>query len=276
SPAGTACTSDGNPCTVDACDGSSDACQHPAGNAGAVCRPAAGDCDVDETCTGTGPSCPSDAFQPSTTVCRPQTGDCDLAEHCTGTSPDCPSDSVSGASVTCRASAGHCDGSSVSCPADAIRPNGFVCRASTGSCDPAGTCDGASATCPADTGVMDMDGDGLCDNADNCKNVANPGQEDADGDGKGDACDPCNNIIPVYATSPRVTVTRITPPPGDDRFRFSGEIALPYPYAPPLDPVTKGVRILLTTAGNRDVIDATIPGGVFNPATKVGWTRNLS
>ena len=123
---------------------------------------------------------------------------------------------------------------------------------------------------------MDSDGDGLCDNADNCPNVSNPGQQDADGDGKGDACDPCNNIIPVFATSPRVTVTRITPPPGDDRFRFSGEIALPYPYAPPLDPVTKGVRILLTTAGNRDVIDATIPGGVFNPATKVGWTRNLS
>src|SRR6266849_9657602 len=45
-PNGTACTDDGNPCTTDTCDGSSNACQHAAGNAGAVCRAAAGVCDV--------------------------------------------------------------------------------------------------------------------------------------------------------------------------------------------------------------------------------------
>ena len=39
-PAGTACASDGNPCTLDQCDGTSAACQHPAGNAGASCRAA--------------------------------------------------------------------------------------------------------------------------------------------------------------------------------------------------------------------------------------------
>jgi len=33
-PDGTACTSDGNVCTLDECDGSNDACQHPAGNSG--------------------------------------------------------------------------------------------------------------------------------------------------------------------------------------------------------------------------------------------------
>ncbi|HYS05128.1 MAG TPA: hypothetical protein VEW47_08035, partial [Candidatus Dormibacteraeota bacterium] len=32
SAAGTSCTSDGNPCTLDQCDGSSASCQHPAGN----------------------------------------------------------------------------------------------------------------------------------------------------------------------------------------------------------------------------------------------------
>ncbi|TMA33399.1 MAG: hypothetical protein E6J79_17990, partial [Deltaproteobacteria bacterium] len=42
SSAGTACTDDGNPCSSDECDGSSNDCQHPAGNAGAVCRAAAG------------------------------------------------------------------------------------------------------------------------------------------------------------------------------------------------------------------------------------------
>jgi hypothetical protein len=35
----------------------------------------------------------------------------------------------------------------------------------------------------------DTDGDGVCDDSDNCVLNANPGQEDSDGDGKGDLCD---------------------------------------------------------------------------------------
>ena len=37
----------------------------------------------------------------------------------------------------------------------------------------------------------DADGDGVCDDIDNCLLTANPGQEDVDGDGIGDACDNC-------------------------------------------------------------------------------------
>jgi len=40
-------------------------------------------------------------------------------------------------------------------------------------------------------GCIDSDGDGVCDNVDNCPANANPGQEDADGDGVGDVCDNC-------------------------------------------------------------------------------------
>lgn len=38
---------------------------------------------------------------------------------------------------------------------------------------------------------LDVDGDGLLDQADNCPFAANPEQADADGDGVGDACDGC-------------------------------------------------------------------------------------
>ena len=70
-PSGTACTDDGNPCTQDQCDGTHVACQHPAGNAGTVCRAQNGDCDVAETCTGTSATCPADGKKPSGDhVCR--------------------------------------------------------------------------------------------------------------------------------------------------------------------------------------------------------------
>lgn len=40
-------------------------------------------------------------------------------------------------------------------------------------------------------GCVDSDGDGICDDVDNCPAVPNPGQEDRDGDGVGDVCDNC-------------------------------------------------------------------------------------
>ena len=92
--AGTACTDDGNVCTQDICDGVSAACAHPAGNAGVVCRPAAGDCDLPEACDGVGIACPADTFKSAGTVCRPSTADCDPAESCTGTDAACPPDDV--------------------------------------------------------------------------------------------------------------------------------------------------------------------------------------
>src|SRR5262249_58691605 len=57
-----------------------------------VCGPAAGVCDVAETCTGTSNACPANAFQPATTVCRvcfPGTT-FETPIHCTGGTPDCP------------------------------------------------------------------------------------------------------------------------------------------------------------------------------------------
>src|SRR5207247_4504520 len=90
--AGTACTADGNPCTLDECDGTNVTCQHPAGNAGATCRAVAGACDVAETCTGTSTTCPADGFASSSAQCRAAAGECDLAERCPGDAPNRPAD----------------------------------------------------------------------------------------------------------------------------------------------------------------------------------------
>src|SRR5439155_1064549 len=119
-PAGTACTDDGNACSRDECDGTNDACQHPAGNAGAVCRPAAGPCDDAETCSGTTTVCPADVFEPASTICRPSAGECDPAENCTGSSAGCPADTKNAAGTACTedgnvCTADTCDGTSNDC-----------------------------------------------------------------------------------------------------------------------------------------------------------------
>jgi len=82
---------DNKPCTVDSPDGAG-GCTHVAGNAGATCRASAGDCDVEETCTGSDVECPTDELADATVECRASTGTCDPAETCAGDSADCPTD----------------------------------------------------------------------------------------------------------------------------------------------------------------------------------------
>lgn len=139
---GVNCASDGNPCTLDQCDGMVDTCQHPAGNAGSTCRSAAGDCDVAETCDGTSTSCPTDLFRASSPVCRGAAGDCDVAESCSGSDADCPPDGFVASGMACT-------------------DDGQPCT--NDSCDGSGTC--------AHQALPDSDGDSVCDAQDECTNV---------------------------------------------------------------------------------------------------------
>lgn len=149
------CADDGNPCTVAHCLPGG-GCAHDPGNAGAVCRAAAGVCDATETCTGSDAACPLDGYL-SGALCRAAAGICDIAEACTGDGVDCPADAPAAAGTECRAVAGECDvaevcsGAVVTCPPDLKRTD--LCRAAAGVCDVAEYCSGDGDTCPGDAFV---------------------------------------------------------------------------------------------------------------------------
>jgi MYXO-CTERM domain-containing protein len=156
---GVSCRPAAGACDVaESCDGVGAAC--PADGyqaAGLPCRPVADDCDVEEACDGMSAACPADGFQPAGTVCRTAADDCDVAEACKGTSGACPVDAFAPAGTACRVSAGDCDveescsGMTAACPVDALAPAGTVCRTVAGDCDIEETCDGGGAACPADS-----------------------------------------------------------------------------------------------------------------------------
>jgi hypothetical protein len=185
---------DGVCCNTACAGGSADcqACSQAAGGpvngicsflpSSAVCRAAAGECDLAESCTGSGAACPTNAFRPNTYTCRASAGVCDLAENCTGSGAACPANAFRPSTHECRASAGVCDltenctGASAACPSDAFRPGSYECRASAGVCDLAENCTGSGAACPAD-GFRPSTHEcrasaGVCDVAERCTGTA--------------------------------------------------------------------------------------------------------
>src|SRR5882724_6754065 len=206
--AGTACTSDGNVCTPDVCNGTvgAPACTHLAGNAGTVCRAAAGVCDAAETCDGSSTACPPDAKQPVGTACTADSNPCTL-DQCDGASNACQHP-AGNAGAVCRAAVNECDvaetctGSSTSCPANAVKSAGTACTDDGNACTtdvcngstsspacthPAGnagaacpddgdpcttdTCDGTSTSCqhaPGNAGTVCRAAANACDVAETC------------------------------------------------------------------------------------------------------------
>ncbi len=125
-PSGSTCPADALVCTLDQCDGSHDACQHPPGNAGTVCRSSAGECDPADVCDGVSAGCP-DVRSPAHTPC---TADDNL----------CTRDECNGFSAACKHS---------------VMPDGSVCRPArpdSFGCDTPELCEDAveGGICPPD------------------------------------------------------------------------------------------------------------------------------
>ncbi len=174
-PAATVCRSAAGDCDVpESCDGVTDTCP-PDLKSNAPCRAAAGACDISESCDGVSNDCPPDAFQPATVECRSSIGACDAAENCTGASASCPTDAFEPSTTVCRSSEGMCDpaetctGTSPTCPPDL--KSSAVCRPSAGACDVPESCDGVGNDCPTDLAAQDgtpcNDGD-VCTRIDAC------------------------------------------------------------------------------------------------------------
>ena len=150
------CPSSSNPCVARTeCDPTTGNCREIPGNAGTVCRPAQGDCDLPAVCTGESNQCPDNPFRPPTFVCQTAQGECEGPALCTGDSAQCPNNPLLTTDVMCREAAGDCDlpafctGESNQCPDNPFRPNTFVCQEANGPCQVAATCTGNSAQCPA-------------------------------------------------------------------------------------------------------------------------------
>ncbi len=77
----------------------------------------------------------------------------------------------------------------------------------------------------------------------------------------------------VAVTKPRLTITKVAAPGGDDSLKLTGEMIVP--TTPTLDPVANGARVRIDDA-NGVVADVAIPPGAYDSLTKQGWKANAS
>lgn len=132
---------------------------------------------------------------------------------------------------------------------------------------PVSTTSTSTSTTTTTVPCPDGDGDGVCDADDNCVSAANPAQEDGDADDIGDACDPCTSGAVV--TEPQLTLSRVGPPPNDERFKLKGRMIVA--ATPTFDPSQQGARVLIEDALGGTVLDVAVPPGLYDPLTRAGW-----
>jgi hypothetical protein len=78
------------------------------------------------------------------------------------------------------------------------------------------------------------------------------------------------------AAKPKLTLTKVLAPSGDDKLSMKGEATFAAPFSPPLDLVANGVRLIVRDGTDGLVVDATIAGGTYDPVTRTGWRVNLT
>ncbi|MFH1435547.1 MAG: hypothetical protein ABIJ56_07495 [Pseudomonadota bacterium] len=143
---------DDQACSEDTCDTDTHMCVNAViTGTDHVCRPAAGDCDVEDTCDGVNAACPADVIVAEGIECRASAGDCDGAEQCDGLVGTCPDDAFAPAGTPCDDEndcsmldvcddAGGCAGTET-CAASPIVGTGGDTR--LGICVTDGSCDAA-------------------------------------------------------------------------------------------------------------------------------------
>ena len=173
-------------------------------------------CNGPQTCTAPGVCDAPDAPDGTT---------CDDANACT-TNDVCTAGVCSGPGNTCG--------------------DGVIDGACGETCDD-GAGNGVNQCCSATCGVVDTDGDTLCD-----------------------ADDPCTNG--ALATKHKLTASKLTAPAGNDKLGLKGQATIP--LVPTLDPVANGVRVLVVAATGADIVDTTIAPGAYDSGTRTGWRAN--
>lgn len=84
----------------------------------------------------------------------------------------------------------------------------------------------------------------------------------------------CETGVPASKAS--LIVKNLDTPFGDDRLTFKGDLVLPHPFAPALDPVAGGIAVVIEDAAGARPLDVTLPGGAYDAATGVGWKAAAS
>ena len=71
-------------------------------------------------------------------------------------------------------------------------------------------------------------------------------------------------------------ISKLDAGPGNNRLKLRGEMTLPYPFDPPINPVANGVRLAVFNRPPHGAVleDAIIPGGAYNASTRKGWKVN--
>jgi cysteine-rich repeat protein len=137
-------------------------------------------------------------------------------------------------------------------------------------CSPTCTYEAADTPCPDDGSLCTDD---MCDGAGVCQH---PAITCDDGDPcTADSCNPATGCVfadPPAAAKPKVVMAKLGEPAGDDKLFFKGEVILVHPFAPPLDPVSNGARVVLTDSEGGSILDVTLPGGLYDAVLRVGWT----